>query len=742
MSLCNFNIFSINNTDNFSLMKNAKTKIFSIYKATKISELPESNKKTINHIVLNQFIYNFIIIKEINLEFISENKNIKDSFKNEKDSEGDKDLSNRNTKSAFGNKKEIKYENGKKNVTFFKKNVLIKPIMIEDITSDNNNNKNEDLSNNKKQIFNFNNYNYNYNYYNYYNYYTNKNINNQNFGNININPNNEKIIFNSLINNNNLNNLGTNSNNQEKLKLPFIFPNEYFFPYFRMPIEMNNNFIYYKNDNYNYNNIYNKSNQNGMYNQPFKNNNNSQIHNWKDKYNNLSSEERNNSSLISSTGTTAHETLINNNEENNKKIKNSLSKGRKIKNLNTNKNSNVYMESKHTKFSTDNMMRKIKNKVIESSRLLINRVLKNEFKCVKNNNFPYQEFHKIQGSFSQELNIKYNYWFYLATIKEIFCLEISNKYTAIQKSSNKELIDFLFSEINKDKFIKTKKLLETPFHKYYHDIFLDEDKDWKNLYSINEKDNKYQIEYLLKTLEEEENLEKIDPDKKYINEINYLAHNYEIFFLEKKPRNMDYTNKKNEFIKNFLTNTINNNNYLQLTEEVKKLKEFYDSRALQNKSKSPKTNISENTFPEKQEIDNEKELIKINEESLKNELNEKDDNKQKTEKKNSKKIFYIGIFPKNKEIERMKNKNKQNISLKEEEEKQNNIYESKTIKKKNILNNDIEDELPKDNNDDLNKKSFCNKKRNREKTKYFLICKKIRKISNDIKSRFCVNKCE
>ena len=188
---------------------------------------------------------------------------------------------------------------------------------------------------------------------------------------------------------------------------------------------------------------------------------------------------------------------------------------------------------------------------------------------------------------------------------------------------------------------------------------------------------------------------------------------------------MDYTNKKNEFIKNFLNSTINNNNYLQLAEEVKKLKEFYDNRALQNKSKSPKTNVSENTFPEKQEIDN-----------------EKDDNKQKSEKKNNKKIFYIGIFPKNKEIEKIKNKNKQNISLKEEEEKQNNIYESKTIKKKNILNNDIEDELPKDNNDDLNKKSFCNKKRNREKTKYFLICKKIRKISNDIKSRFCVNKCE
>ena len=171
------------------------------------------------------------------------------------------------------------------------------------------------------------------------------------------------------------------------------------------------------------------------------------------------------------------------------------------------------------------------------------------------------------------------------------------------------MIDFLYSDINKDKFIKTKKLLETPFHKYYHDIFLNEDKDWKQFYSINEKDNKYQIDYLLKSLEEEENAEKIIPDKKYINDIDFLAHHYEIFFLEKKPRNMDYRNKKNEFIKNFLINTINNNNYLKLAEEIKKLKEYFDNRVILQKSKNPKINLSDksdnnNIITEKQEIDN------------------------------------------------------------------------------------------------------------------------------------------
>ena len=55
------------------------------------------------------------------------------------------------------------------------------------------------------------------------------------------------------------------------------------------------------------------------------------------------------------------------------------SKGRKAKNAD---NSNS--DSKHTKYSADNMMRKIKNKVIESSRLLINKVLRDEIDSNKN----------------------------------------------------------------------------------------------------------------------------------------------------------------------------------------------------------------------------------------------------------------------------------------------------------------------------------------------------------------------
>ena len=301
---------------------------------------------------------------------------------------------------------------------------------------------------------------------------------------------------------------------------------------------INNNLIQInKNNSYNNDNYY-------IINKTYliepKNNNNSNIsYNSKCHFNIeknkiLISDEKVNSSIASST---AVDTIINNNNEENDKKVQKHNKGRKIKNSN--------LESKHTKYSTDNIMRKIKNKVVESSRILINKIIKEEFSLAKDYSFPNREFKKIQGAFSQELNIKYNFWFYQIKIKDIFCLEMSNKYTTIQKSSNRELIEYLYSDINKNNFIKTKKLLDTPFHQFYHDIFLGENKDWVKFYDINEKDNKFEIHYLLKTLEEEEkNSETKIEESKYINDIYILAHNYENFFLEKKPRKLAHNNKK------------------------------------------------------------------------------------------------------------------------------------------------------------------------------------------------------
>ena len=246
-------------------------------------------------------------------------------------------------------------------------------------------------------------------------------------------------------------------------------------------------------------------------------------------------------------------------------------KGRKSKNSKTDQ------ESKHTKFSEDNMMRKIKNKIIESSRLLVNKLFIDELKDVKDKvYFNCKEFRKIKGSFSQELNIKFNLYFYQMKIKEIFSLELSHKYTAIDNHSNKELINYIFSEPNKDLFPKTKKILDMPFHQYYHDIFLGEEKNWKQAYGIAEDDKKYQIEYLLESLKEEEGEDAIN-NEAYAHSINNLARDYEKFFLSKKTRNVDLGNKKEDCIKSFMENTTQGQ-YQSYMDQLKQFQNFYKAR--------------------------------------------------------------------------------------------------------------------------------------------------------------------
>jgi hypothetical protein len=257
-------------------------------------------------------------------------------------------------------------------------------------------------------------------------------------------------------------------------------------------------------------------------------------------------------------------------------------KNQTIKYINTrkgrkSKNSKTDQESKHTKFSEDNMMRKIKNKIIESSRLLVNKLFIDELKDVKDKvYFNCKEFRKIKGSFSQELNIKFNLYFYQMKIKEIFSLELSHKYTAIDNHSNKELINYIFSEPNKDLFPKTKKILDMPFHQYYHDIFLGEEKNWKQAYGIAEDDIKYQIEYLLESLKEEEGEDAIN-NEAYAHSINNLARDYEKFFLSKKTRNVDLGNKKEDCIKSFMENTTQGQ-YQSYMDQLKQFQNFYKAR--------------------------------------------------------------------------------------------------------------------------------------------------------------------
>ena len=191
----------------------------------------------------------------------------------------------------------------------------------------------------------------------------------------------------------------------------------------------------------------------------------------------------------------------------------------------------------HNKFSKDNMMRKLKNKVMESARRLINKMIKIE----SGEEYKYfGEIRKIQGVFCQELNIKFNFWFYVQKLKTIFQFKMSTKYSKGDFDSNAQLISKIYSEKYKNKFPRTIKLLDMMFHQYLHEIFLGE-KNWTNEFEISEEDNQFGINYFLKN--------KLDENKNdlfYLEKMNKLAIKYELFFLNKNPR--IYSNKNEEKI--------------------------------------------------------------------------------------------------------------------------------------------------------------------------------------------------
>ena len=137
MSLCHNNHFQIKKNTHFSLFKRGKKRVFGIYKDIRYSKFINP----VRNINYNTFtnLNNFIFSKEINLKFIStlEKENISNQEKR---------------KSVFGRKNEINFKKDKRSSTFIKKNVLIKPIMIEDVIYDNNVNNQKNSESTFKQF--------------------------------------------------------------------------------------------------------------------------------------------------------------------------------------------------------------------------------------------------------------------------------------------------------------------------------------------------------------------------------------------------------------------------------------------------------------------------------------------------------------------------------------------------------------------------------------------------------------
>jgi len=115
---------------------------------------------------------------------------------------------------------------------------------------------------------------------------------------------------------------------------------------------------------------------------------------------------------------------------------------------------------KHNKFCIDNIIRKVKAKLIDSSFNYINKKFKNKKLCLL----------KIIGAQSKEINRNKNLLWLNKTLKDIFYEDISRKANNPNKNYNRELIYKIYNEKTEKDVIELLNLTVLEYLELYNSI--------------------------------------------------------------------------------------------------------------------------------------------------------------------------------------------------------------------------------------------------------------------------------
>ena len=115
---------------------------------------------------------------------------------------------------------------------------------------------------------------------------------------------------------------------------------------------------------------------------------------------------------------------------------------------------------KHNKYCIDNIIRKVKAKLIDSSFNYINKKFKNKKLCLL----------KIIGAQSKEVNRNKNLLWLNKTLKDIFYEDISKKANNPNKNYNRELIDKIYKENNEKEVIELLNITILEYLEFYTSI--------------------------------------------------------------------------------------------------------------------------------------------------------------------------------------------------------------------------------------------------------------------------------
>ena len=229
--------------------------------------------------------------------------------------------------------------------------------------------------------------------------------------------------------------------------------------------------------------------------------------------------------------------------------KKQLGRKRKMENSDNNNANNGnynYIIGYHSKYSTDNIFKNIKNKylkyLVKFTNEYLNIVLENKIKkYYKNLNknkdlIKYLDSKKIVENNKREYNIN----LLNTTLKDILSDEVSHKFSKKKKNSNKNIITKILENESNNKCIQF--LFNLTFSEWI-DIFIYK-KDLTEYDSlIEEKINK-----VFETCKIENILEKIgkENDSDYFSCFLFLTYNFQRWIISRKGRAPNNNNKESE----------------------------------------------------------------------------------------------------------------------------------------------------------------------------------------------------
>ena len=174
---------------------------------------------------------------------------------------------------------------------------------------------------------------------------------------------------------------------------------------------------------------------------------------------------------------------------------------------------------KHNKYSGDNLIRKCKGIILHYLYILINNIIAENYKYDFNYNEKTKKLLKINQSQIINSDVDFNKDFLNKTLKDIFSENVTLRCSRYDIAHNKNLINSLLSEEDKDK--------QNLFKKIFNLTFLDCLKHFRGTKTIKELNNLVKYDEICKRFEEDED---------YLYSFKFYIENYEKIMENKKSR--------------------------------------------------------------------------------------------------------------------------------------------------------------------------------------------------------------